>query len=173
MDLQIYKCKTALFLIYLLAFKELGYNTEDETLRDLDQSLGNDVYFSLSKFLSSSGTPLTKQQLLYIFPFNEKKKGNLTSKNEIKYIQDHYKAISGMHEQINQSLLKANKNYVNDRSLIEIYLQLLREDRVDLFPLYLSVMHFKDNANQIDSLFLQNINVILKFYGNKMLLSSL
>lgn len=54
--------------------------------------------------------------------------------------------ISQNHDAINEALMKSNKNFENDKNLIEIYLQLLREDRVDLYPLYLNLMHFKDDS---------------------------
>ena len=160
----------------MIIIKDLGFQDEENKLdenaiSDLEKSLVNDVCLLLSKSLSSSANPLTKQELLFVFPFNEKKKGNLTTKEEIAYVQNHYRQISSMHDQINQSLVKGNKSYSNEKNLIETYLQLLREDRVDLFPLYLSLMHFKDNATQIDALFLENLNAVLKFYGNKPLIT--
>lgn len=162
-----------IFSIYFIfkGFQDEDNKLDENAISNLEKSLVNDVCLILSKSLSSSAIPLTKQELLFVFPFNEKKKGNLTTKQEIAYVQNHYRLISEMQDKINQSLVKGNKSYANDKNLIEIYLELLREDRVDLFPLYLSLMHFKDNAIQIDCIFLENLNAVLKFYGNKALVA--
>jgi len=143
--------KLILFKLFLEFAKDVNENDISiESLKEIKNSLGNDINLKLSEFLSRSKIPKNKKELLfYVFPFNTKKLGKLSSNEEINYMHEHYKLMSSYQDNIYEALINANKNQHHDRNLVGVYLQLLKEDRVDLFPLYLSLFHFNENLNQI------------------------
>lgn len=137
-------------------------NLSAETLKEIKNSLGNDINLRLSEFLSKSRIPKNKKELLfYVFPFNTKKLGKVATNEEINYMHEHYKLMSSYQDNIYEALINSNRNHEHDKNLVGVYLQLLKEDRVDLFPLYLSLFYFNENSNQIVKKILRVKNINL------------
>jgi len=105
--------------------------------------------------------------VLFMLSFEEGRVSEAIKKGDFSYVKNHFETISTKHQDLINKITNNEVGTVKNDSLIEIYMQLLREDRTELYPVYLSINYAYGSLNTIDSSFLQNLNILVRFYRRK------
>jgi len=100
--------------------------------------------------------------------FEENKVADAVKTGDFAYVKKQFDMINTKHTSIIDQLHALNESQLLKKDeLIEAYTQLLKEDRTELYPLYLAINHAHNNLSLLDSRFMQNLNILVKYYKKK------
>ena len=126
---------------------QLTFILDKEISKDKKSYSGQGTYLKLAESISNDQIVLEKKDLLFIFSMEESKVTEVVRKGDFSYVKNHFDKINVKFDSLKRYLQIPDIHIIKKDDLIQAYNQLLKEDRTELYPLYLAINYTYHNPN--------------------------